>query len=125
MDFSTFKGRVLGASRSAKALICLKNQARFESIAQLNFSGAKTKQAGDLNDRHGIPAPDRRLFTDHSGDHLPPSGPSDAVARQDFDLGPKFPRLLRFLDFWVANLDGPLYRVRVTHRRLIGPQEFR
>jgi len=44
---------------------------------------------------------------------------------QDFDLAPKFPKLLRFLDFWVANLDGPLYRVRVAHRRLIAPQEFR
>jgi uncharacterized protein Usg len=44
---------------------------------------------------------------------------------QDFDLAPKFPKLLRFLDFWAANLDGPLYRVRVAHRRLIAPQEFR
>jgi uncharacterized protein Usg len=31
---------------------------------------------------------------------------------------------LQFLDFWAANLDGPLYRVRVAHRRLIAPQEF-
>jgi uncharacterized protein Usg len=43
---------------------------------------------------------------------------------QDFDLAPKFPKLLQFLDFWAANLDGPLYRVRVAHRRLIAPQEF-
>jgi uncharacterized protein Usg len=44
---------------------------------------------------------------------------------QDYDLAPSFPKLVDFLDYWVANLDGPLYRVRVTHRRLIAPQEFR
>jgi len=38
---------------------------------------------------------------------------------QDYDLAPKFPKLVDFLDYWVANLDGPLYRVRVAHRRLI------
>jgi uncharacterized protein Usg len=44
---------------------------------------------------------------------------------QDYDLAPHFPKLVDFLDFWAANLDGPLYRVRVAHRRLIAPQEFR
>jgi uncharacterized protein Usg len=44
---------------------------------------------------------------------------------QDYDLAPKFPRLVDFLDYWATNLDGPLYRVRVANRRLIGPREFR
>jgi uncharacterized protein Usg len=44
---------------------------------------------------------------------------------QDYDLAPKFPRLVDFLDYWATNLDGPLYRVRVADRRLIGPREFR
>ena len=44
---------------------------------------------------------------------------------QDYDLAPKLPKLVDFLDYWVANLDGPLYRVRVAHRRLIAPQEFK
>jgi uncharacterized protein Usg len=44
---------------------------------------------------------------------------------QDYDLAPRFPKLVDFLNFWVASLDGPLYRVRVAHRRLIAPQEFR
>jgi uncharacterized protein Usg len=35
-------------------------------------------------------------------------------------MAPDFPKLV----FWTANLDGPLYRVRVAHRRLIAPQEF-
>ena len=43
---------------------------------------------------------------------------------QDYDLAPHFPKLVDFLGFWAANLDGPLYRVRVAHRRLIAPQEF-
>jgi uncharacterized protein Usg len=44
---------------------------------------------------------------------------------QNYDLAPDFPKLVDFLGFWTANLDGPLYRVRVAHRRLIAPQEFR
>jgi uncharacterized protein Usg len=43
---------------------------------------------------------------------------------QDYDLAPNFPKLVDFLDYWAANLDGPLYRVRVAHRRLIAPQEY-
>jgi uncharacterized protein Usg len=29
---------------------------------------------------------------------------------QDYDLAPKFPKLVDLLDYWAANLDGPLYR---------------
>jgi uncharacterized protein Usg len=43
---------------------------------------------------------------------------------QDYDLAPRFPKLIDFLNFWATNLDGPLYQVR-AHRRLIAPQEFR
>jgi uncharacterized protein Usg len=43
---------------------------------------------------------------------------------QDYDVAPRFPKLTDFLDFWAANLEGALYRVRVAHRRLIGPREF-
>jgi uncharacterized protein Usg len=44
---------------------------------------------------------------------------------QDYDLAPRFPRLLEFLDFWAGNLDGKLHHVRVSHKRLIDPAEFR
>lgn len=44
---------------------------------------------------------------------------------QDYDLHPKFPRLKNFLDFWEANLDGPLYKVTVNHRRLIAPADMK
>lgn len=44
---------------------------------------------------------------------------------QDYDLFPRFPTLLKFLDFWRTRLDGPLHSVTVAHASLIGPAEFR
>ena len=44
---------------------------------------------------------------------------------QDYDIAPRFPKLIGFLDFWTANLDGALHTIRVAHRRLISPREFR
>jgi uncharacterized protein Usg len=44
---------------------------------------------------------------------------------QDYDLAPRFPKLLQFLDFWNGNLDGKVNRVRVCSKRLIDPAEFR
>ena len=41
---------------------------------------------------------------------------------QDYDVAPLFPKLTDFLEFWQANLDGPLYRVRIAHRGLISPE---
>ena len=44
---------------------------------------------------------------------------------QDYDLAPDFPEMRKFLDFWQANLDGALHSIRYTHKRLIGPNEWR
>ncbi len=44
---------------------------------------------------------------------------------QDYDLAPRFPRLIRFLDFWTRNLDGPLATVRVAHSAIVKPAEMR
>ncbi|MGD9769214.1 MAG: protein usg [Pseudolabrys sp.] len=44
---------------------------------------------------------------------------------QEYDLFPKFPELQKFLAFWQAKLDGPLFSVRVAHSRLIKPAELR
>jgi uncharacterized protein Usg len=43
---------------------------------------------------------------------------------QDYDLHPRFPKLVKFLDFWSSNLDGKLFRVSVAHCKLIRPSEF-
>ncbi|MFA9473127.1 MAG: usg protein [Filomicrobium sp.] len=44
---------------------------------------------------------------------------------QELDLHPRFPRLRSFLDFWEANLDGPLFKVTVSHSRLVSPAQVR
>ncbi len=44
---------------------------------------------------------------------------------QDYDLAPRFPKLIKFLDFWSRNLDGPLASVRVAHTGIMGPAEMR
>jgi uncharacterized protein Usg len=44
---------------------------------------------------------------------------------QHYDVAPEFPEMRKFLEFWEEKLDGPLHSVRYTHRRLIGPNEWR
>lgn len=44
---------------------------------------------------------------------------------QDYDMAPKFPVLLRFVEFWRSKLEGPLHSIAYTHRRLIAPNEWR
>ncbi len=44
---------------------------------------------------------------------------------QDYDVAPRYPKLLGFLEFWDGNLDGKVSRVRVCSNRLINPAEFR
>ena len=44
---------------------------------------------------------------------------------QDYDLAPKFPALIGFIEFWKAKLEGPLHSVTYTHRLLIAPNEWR
>ena len=43
---------------------------------------------------------------------------------QDYDVAPKFPRLGAFLTYWNDYLEGPLYRVTVSHKKLVSPTEF-
>ncbi|TIP81313.1 MAG: aspartate-semialdehyde dehydrogenase [Mesorhizobium sp.] len=44
---------------------------------------------------------------------------------QDYDIAPKFPVLIRFIEFWQTKLDGPLHSVSYTHQKLIAPNEWR
>ena len=44
---------------------------------------------------------------------------------QEYDMAPKFPKLIGFLDFWSKNLDGKLAHVRVAHKGLVTPAEMR
>lgn len=44
---------------------------------------------------------------------------------QDYDIAPKFPVLLGFIEFWKERLDGPLHSVSFTHKRLVAPSQWR
>lgn len=43
---------------------------------------------------------------------------------QDYDIAPKFPVLIGFIEFWKAKLEGPLHSVTYTHQRLVAPNEW-
>ncbi len=44
---------------------------------------------------------------------------------QDYDIAPDHPKLLSFIDFWKAEIEGPLHSVRFTHRRMLSSGEWR
>lgn len=44
---------------------------------------------------------------------------------QDYDRAPDHARLMQFIDFWKAEIEGPLHSVRFTHRKMIAPGEWR
>lgn len=44
---------------------------------------------------------------------------------QHYDLFPDFPALFKFLEFWDRELEGPVHTVRISHRDLVGPTEWR
>lgn len=44
---------------------------------------------------------------------------------QTEDLAPHFPELTRFLTFWEREIDGKIHTVRVAHKNLIEPVDYR
>ena len=44
---------------------------------------------------------------------------------QTQDLAPKYPRLIRFLDFWRREIDAVIHTVRIAHKGQISPAEWR
>jgi uncharacterized protein Usg len=44
---------------------------------------------------------------------------------QEYDLAPRFPILFGFIEFWQSTLEGALHSVQYSHKRLIGPNEWR
>jgi uncharacterized protein Usg len=40
---------------------------------------------------------------------------------QEYDIAPKFPALMQFLEFWEKKLDGVLHSVDVSHNTLVDP----
>lgn len=44
---------------------------------------------------------------------------------QDYDLVPKLPRLHKFLDFWVHEIDGVLHSVVIAEKKLITAEQLK
>jgi uncharacterized protein Usg len=44
---------------------------------------------------------------------------------QTYDVAPQFPEIEKFLRFWSSNLDGPIHSVRLAHKGLIVPADYR
>jgi uncharacterized protein Usg len=44
---------------------------------------------------------------------------------QFHDISPDYPRLVKFLDFWVAEIEGAIHSVEVAHKRLVSAAEVR
>jgi uncharacterized protein Usg len=44
---------------------------------------------------------------------------------QEYDRAPEYPVLRSFLEWWRRELEGVLHSVRVGHKALIGPADFR
>ena len=44
---------------------------------------------------------------------------------QQYDVAPNFPELDRFLDYWRREIEAVLHSVRVAHKHLLGPAEWR
>jgi uncharacterized protein Usg len=44
---------------------------------------------------------------------------------QHYDLAPRFPALERFLDHWRREIEAKMHSVRLNHRQLVGPSEWR
>lgn len=63
---------------------------------------------------------DYRLTTAHILYHMPdqPSLLQEYIW-QELDKAPRYPQLMKFLEFWKQNLDGKLHSVRVASREVI------
>lgn len=66
-----------------------------------------------------------RLTTAEITYHMPDT-PSllQTFVWQQLDLAPRYPRLVKFLDFWQSELDGPLHSVRVGATEILAPGQW-
>ena len=44
---------------------------------------------------------------------------------QQYDVAPRFPMLNQFLDHWRREVEATLHSIRIAHKHLIGPAEWR
>ncbi len=66
-----------------------------------------------------------RLATAEILYHLPDHpGLLQSYIWQDYDLAPRYPVLVKFLDFWTKELDAALHSVRLAGKRIISAAEI-
>lgn len=66
-----------------------------------------------------------RLTTAEITYHLPDHpGILQSFIWQHYDVAPRYPELHKFLDFWVAKIEGKLHTVHVARQQLIGPSRY-
>jgi uncharacterized protein Usg len=88
---------------------------------------------GVNRERMGAPMPDLRLqlqsyrLTTAEILYYLPDHPRllQSFVWQQLDLGPEFPVLRRFLDFWTRSIEGRLHSVQVAQAPLITPGGIR
>lgn len=44
---------------------------------------------------------------------------------QQYDVAPRYPALHHFLDHWRREIEATIHSIRMNHRHLIGPNEWR
>jgi uncharacterized protein Usg len=100
---------------------------RSKNVAERIFGRQRNREGAAMGDiGFGMQLRGYSLTTAEIMYHMP-DHPSllQSFIWQEYDLAPRFPRLVKFLDFWAHHLDGALAQVRVAHRALISPAEFR
>jgi uncharacterized protein Usg len=73
------------------------------------------------------PATRRLRLTTVEIHYFMPDHPSllQLLVLQQYDVAPRFPVLRDYLDFWCHEIEAVLHSVRVAHRHLIRPAEWR
>ena len=67
-----------------------------------------------------------RLTTAEILYHMPDHpGVLQSFLWQEYDLAPKLPRLHKFLDFWVHEIDGVLHSILLAEKKLITADELK
>ncbi len=61
-------------------------------------------------------------ITYHMPDH---PGLLQTFVWQTHDIAPKFPRIVRFLDYWRREIDAAIHSVRVSARGVAMPADWR
>lgn len=79
----------------------------------------------DTDDKFALQLQDYRLTTAEILYHMPDYPDLlQSFIWQDYDLEPCYPRLNKFLGFWVEKIDGRLHSVYVARKKLITSAEF-